>query len=507
MFLTLAEQLEGADMMHRKPRIVIVGAGMSGIAQAVLLDRAGFSDVTVLEKADGLGGTWWYNRYPGLTCDVPSHLYQYSFDLSPSWSQLYSAGPEIQNYFEESARRHNVERMIRYRTEVVDAYHTGTCWRVTTRGGESLDADFVVFATGFLHRPRVPAFPGMSDFTGRIVHSARWNDDLDVAGKRIAIVGNGSTGVQLLSAVAGVAAHATLFQRTPQWVVRLPNPSIPRTVRTLMSRSPLLSKAVLRTEYKMFEIFSAALTQDGLRRRMVNRLCENNLASVADPELRAKLTPDYRPGCKRLVMHPDFYRQVQRPDVSVETASIDRFEKGGIRTADGRLHEADIIVLATGFDAHAYVRPATIRTHDGHTLDDAWSPSPRAYKCVTVEHMPNLFMLMGPHSPIGNFPLVQVAEAQSTYVLNWIKRWAAGEYDTLRPTGRAVEAHLEYIRRGLPGTVWTTGCNSWYLGADGLPELWPYLPQDYLRLLEEPDDHSYILECGSEPEAAPSTAD
>ncbi len=480
--------------MRRTPRVVIVGAGMSGLCQAILLDRAGFHDVTILEKADRLGGTWRDNRYPGLTCDVPSHLYQYSFDLNPSWSRLFPPGPEIQTYFEESARRHNIERMIRYGTEVVDAHHTGVCWRLATSAGESLDADFVILATGFLHHPNVPAFAGMSDFVGRIVHSAHWSDDIDVAGKRIAVIGNGSTGVQLISAVAGVAAHATLFQRTPQWVARMPNPPVPPAARALLSRSRLLSKALLRAEYKSFEIFSVGLTRPGLRRRLVNRVCRRNLASVADPTLRAKLTPDYRPGCKRLIIHPDFYRQVQRPDVDVQTTAIDRFEESGIRTADGRLHEADIVVMATGFNAHDYVRPATVRTHDGHTLDEAWSAGPRAYKSVAVQGMPNLFMLLGPHSPIGNFSLVQIAEAQAAYVLNWITRWAAGEYDTVRPTAGAIDAYLEHIRRGLPGTVWTTGCSSWYLGADGLPELWPYHPQDYLHLLSESDDPSYVLE-------------
>jgi cation diffusion facilitator CzcD-associated flavoprotein CzcO len=480
--------------MRREPRIVIVGAGMSGLCQTILLDRAGFRDVTILEKADRPGGTWRDNRYPGLTCDVPSHLYQYSFDLNPSWSRVFSPGPEIQNYFEQSARRHNIERMIRYRAEVVDAHHTGQHWRLTTHDGETLDADFVILATGFLHRPRTPDFVGMSDFAGRMVHSARWSEDIDVSGKRIAVIGNGSTGVQLISAVAGVAAHATLFQRTPQWVARLPNPSIPPAARALLSRSRLLSGALRRAEDESFKIFSVFLTRPGLRRRLVNRECKRNLASVADPSLRAKLTPDYRPGCKRLIIHPDFYRQVQRSDVSVETAAIDRFEERGIRTADGRLHEADIVVLATGFNAHDYVRPATVRTHDGHTLDDVWSAGPRAHKSVAVQDMPNLFMLLGPHSPIGNFSLVQVAEAQAAYVLRWITRWATGEYDTLRPTAVAIDAYLEHIRRGLPGTVWTTGCTSWYQGPDGLPELWPYLPQDYLRLLNAPDDHSYVME-------------
>jgi cation diffusion facilitator CzcD-associated flavoprotein CzcO len=492
--------------MRRAPRIVIVGAGMSGLCQAILLDCAGFRDITILEKADRLGGTWRDNRYPGLTCDVPSHLYQYSFDLNPSWSRLFPPGPEIQNYFEESARRHNIERMIRYHVEVVDAHHTGVCWRLTTRDGESLDADFVILATGFLHRPSVPNFAGMSDFTGLMIHSARWSDDIDVAGKRIAIIGNGSTGVQLVSAVAGVAAHATLFQRTPQWVARMPNPSVPPAARALLSRSRLLSKALLRAEYKTFEIFSVGLTRPGLRRRLVNRVCQSNLASVADPALRAKLTPDYRPGCKRLIIHPDFYRQVQRPDVSVETTAIDGFDERGIRTTDGRLHEADIVVMATGFNAHDYARPATVRTHDGHTLSGAWSAGPRAYKSVAIQGMPNLFMLLGPHSPIGNFSLVQVAEAQAAYVLKWITRWAAGEYDTVRTTAVAIDAYLEHIRRGLPGTVWTTGCRSWYLGDDGLPELWPYLPQDYLRLLNEPDDHRYIMESGKQREAAQSPA-
>jgi cation diffusion facilitator CzcD-associated flavoprotein CzcO len=492
--------------MRRAPRIVIVGAGMSGLCQAILLDRAGFSDVTILEKADRPGGTWRDNRYPGLTCDVPSHLYQYSFDLNPSWSRFFSPGPEIQSYFEQSARRHNIQRMIRYDTEVVDAYHTGLNWRLTTGDGDTLDADFVILATGFLHRPRTPDLAGMNDFAGRMVHSARWSDDIDVSGKRIAVVGNGSTGVQLISAVAGVAAHATLFQRTPQWVARMPNPPIPPAARALMSRSRLLSKALRRAEHKSFEIFSVGLTQPGLRRRLVNRVCERNLASVANPALRAKLTPDYRPGCKRLIIHPDFYRQVQRPDVTVETAAIERFEERGIRTTDGQLHEADIVVLATGFNAHDYVRPATVRTHDGHTLSDAWSAGARAYKSVAIQGMPNLFMLLGPHSPIGNFSLVQVAEAQAAYVLKWITRWAAGEYDTVRPTAVAIDTYLEHIRRGLPGTVWTTGCSSWYLGDDGLPELWPYLPHDYLRLLNEPDDHRYIMESGKQREAAQSPA-
>ena len=346
--------------MRRAPRIVIVGAGMSGLCQAILLDRAGFSDVTILEKSDRLGGTWRDNRYPGLTCDVPSHLYQYSFDLNPSWSRLFPPGPEILDYFEESARRHNVERKIRYRTEVVDARHSGQRWRLTTRDGESLDADFVILATGFLHRPRAPEFAGMSDFAGRIVHSARWSDDIDVAAKRVAVIGNGSTGVQLVSAIAGVTAHATLFQRTPQWVARLPNPSIPPAARRLMSRSRLLSRALRRAEDKSFKIFSVGLT----RARTAPALGQQGVPAQSRFGRRsgiARQAHSRLPAGLQAVDHsPRLLPPGAAPDVDVETTAIDRFEERGIRTVDGRLHEAEIIVLATGFNAHDYVRPATV---------------------------------------------------------------------------------------------------------------------------------------------------
>ena len=477
----------------RRPRVVIVGAGMSGLCQAVLLQRAGFTDITILEKASSLGGTWRDNRYPGLTCDVPSHLYQYSFDLNPAWTQLFSPGAEILAYFEAVARRQDVERYIRYGVEVVDALHVGESWRLTTAAGEVIDADFLVLATGFLHRPRIPQFAGLAEFTGRVVHSARWTDDVDVAGKRVVVIGNGSTGVQLTSAVAGVARHVTLMQRTPQWVAHMPNPAVPQRLRGLLARSAVLRRALLRVEYLLFDTLNAATTRDGYWRRSITRLCERNLASVRDPELRARLTPDYQPMCKRLIIHPSFYRRVQRPDVDVETVGIAGFEKAGVRTEDGRLVDADVVVLATGFDAHAYVRPAIVRTRDGWSLDAAWSQGPRAFKSVAVEDMPNLFMLLGPHSPIGNFSLVQIAEAQATYVVGWVRRWAAGEYETVAPRADAVAGYIDHIRRGLPGTVWTTGCSSWYQGPDGLPELWPYPPRDYLALLSRRDDEEYVL--------------
>jgi cation diffusion facilitator CzcD-associated flavoprotein CzcO len=473
--------------------VVIVGAGMSGIGQAVLLQRAGFTDVTILEKASRLGGTWRDNRYPGLTCDVPSHLYQFSFDLNPAWTHLFSPGSEILAYFEDVARRHDVERLIRYGVEVVDALHVGAQWRLTTSSGEVIDADFLILATGFLHRPRTPDFDGVAEFDGTVVHSARWTDDVDVAGRRVVVIGNGSTGVQVTSAIAGTAAHVTLMQRTPQWVAHMPNPAIPQRLRRLLSRSALLGRALLRAEYLLFDTLNAATTRDGYWRRSITRMCERNLASVRDPELRARLTPDYQPMCKRLIIHPTFYRKVQRPDVDVVADGIARFERTGIRTVDGRLIEADVVVLATGFDAHAYVRPTTVRTRDGHDLDAAWSDGPRAFKSVAVESIPNLFMLLGPHSPIGNFSLVQIAEAQAAYVVRWIRRWAAGEFDAVAVRAEAVAGYLDHIRRGLPGTVWTTGCTSWYQGPDGLPELWPYPPREYLALLTDRDDDDYTM--------------
>lgn len=470
----------------RSPRIVIVGAGMSGICAAIRLKRAGFDDFTILEKAEGPGGTWRDNRYPGLTCDVPSLLYQYSFDRVGTWRKAFADRDQIDEYFRASAERNGLTEHVRYGAEVVSAIHDGERWRVTTGAGEVLEADFVLFATGVLHHPVIPDIAGRDDFAGRLFHSARWDDDLDVTGKRIAVVGSGSTGVQLVSALAGRAAQVSMIARSPQWVLPVPSSPIPAPLRRALERSDVLNRWTYNAMSLVFAVMSTATERAGFWRSAIALACRLNLRTVRDRELRSRLTPDWQPLCKRLVMHPNFYQQVQRPGVSVVTDDIDHIEARGIVTSDGRLHDCDVIVMATGFASHNYMRP--MRIEAGLTsLAEVWRDGPQAYRSVSIPGLPNMFMLMGPHSPIGNFSLIAVAEAQTNYILAKIDDWARGRFQTCAPSVAAMDDYNDFLRRAMPGTVWVTGCDSWYLGKNGLPELWPFRPAKFVELMHEPD--------------------
>ncbi|MGV9668079.1 flavin-containing monooxygenase [Nocardia niigatensis] len=476
------------------PRIAIVGAGISGICMAVALQRAGFTDFTVYEKAHDYGGTWRDNSYPGLTCDVPSRYYQFRFAMNPGWSQLYSAGPEIKEYLVGVAREHGLHRHTRFGTEVTAAEFDGDGWQLTTSDGVPRRFDFVLCATGFLHHPTWPDIPGLDEFAGPVMHSARWRHDVEITGKRVGVIGTGSTGTQLVSAMAGDAAKVVLFQRTPQWILPTVNRSYTKVSKRLYQLFPALGAVPYWFNRAAFAVFSQGLVHPGRVRRLIQWVVERNLRSVKDPELRRKLTPDYQAMCKRLVVSDRFYRVVQRPDVELVTEGIDAIGKRGVSTADGRLHELDILVLATGFDSHAFMRPMAITGTGGRTLDQAWADGPRAFEGVMMPGFPNLFMLVGPHSPFANHPLTAVAEAQSARIVSWLKRWQAGEFATVVPTRAATDRYNARMRAAAPSTVWTTGCNSWYLGRDGLPELWPWTPGRYEKLIRSaPDPVDYDL--------------
>jgi cation diffusion facilitator CzcD-associated flavoprotein CzcO len=339
----------------------------------------------------------------------------------------------------------------------------------------------------------MPSIPGLDDFGGHVFHSARWDHDVTLRGRRIAVVGNGSTGVQLVCGLAGVAGRVSLFQRTAQWVVPMPNPRYSRLASLTHQRMPWLDRLAYRGYSLIFDTFAVALTKPGLRRRLMGALCRASLRSVRDPALRAALTPSYQPMCKRLVISGGFYRAMQRDDVELVTGGIDHAERRGIVTADGQLHEVDIIVLATGFDTHAFFRPMELIGQDGIAADDVWRDGPRAYQTVSLPGFPNFFMMLGPHSPVGNHALTAVAESQANHILGWIERWRRGEFDTAEPTWPATELYNEKLRAAMPDTVWTTGCNSWYLNKDGVPEVWPFTPAEHRAMLANTDPGQYEL--------------
>jgi cation diffusion facilitator CzcD-associated flavoprotein CzcO/acetyl esterase/lipase len=481
-------------------RVGVVGAGMSGLAMGHRLRQAGL-EFTIYEKAESVGGTWRDNHYPGLTCDVPSRYYTYSWLPNPDWPQFLATGPQIHQYFEHATDTAGLRPHIRFGSEITAARFEDRRWRIRTVDGHEDTVDVLVAATGPLHHPNVPDIPGLDKFGGVAVHSARWDDSLQLADKRVAVIGNGSTGVQIVTALAGATKQVLAFQRTPQWIAPAPNLRYGRLTRTLFRRSAFLNRAVYRGWQKFLEgtFGRAVVNATCWQYRIFDIACRLNLRlSVRDPDLRRALTPDYGPLCKRLIASGGFYRAIQHPDVVLITDAIDHVVEEGIVTADGRLYQADIIVLATGFKAHAYMRPMQIVGEDGVTLDEAWSSAPSAYRTTMIPGFPNLFMLMGPGSPVGNQSLVPVAETQADFAMRWIERIRRGRAATVAPTPTAAAAYNKARGEAMPGTIWASGgCNSWYLGPDGLPNTWPWLPEQFRSTLGQFDLGDYIENPGS----------
>jgi cation diffusion facilitator CzcD-associated flavoprotein CzcO len=467
---------------------------MAGILSAVRLPEAGIDEFTVYEKADGIGGTWRENTYPGLSCDVPSQLYSYSFAPWPEWSRHFSPGPEIQGYLERVAADHGVMEHVRLGDEVTSCVFGDRRWQIGTASGFRDDADVVIAATGVLHHPRIPGIEGIGEFGGPVFHSARWDHGARLDGARVGVVGTGSTAVQIVSAIVDRVSKLSLFQRTAQWVLQQPNPEYSDDERSEFREDPAVLEQNRRHLAEIFEVFSIAVVDsesDAIR--FIEQACVANLDNVRDPELRERLRPDYRAACKRLVIAPDFYGAIQRPNAELVTEPIERIERGGVRTTDGRLHELDVLVLATGFKTDAFMRPMRVVGRNGLTLEEAWSPRPVAYLSISIPDFPNFFMLNGPNGPVGNFSLIEVAELQLSYVLQLVDRLRSGEGREISATRRALaefeEARAEASRR----TVWVTGCKSWYLDDRGIPAVWPWPFGRFREQMASPDPEAYEL--------------
>ncbi len=479
-------------MSRRDPRIAVIGAGMSGLCLAAKMRAAGMENVVLFEKADRVGGTWRENTYPGLSCDVPSRYYSYSFAPNPHWTRLYSPGAEIQEYLRRVARDLDLERHIRFRTEVQEAEWIDGRWRVRTTDGAEEDFDFLVSAAGVLHHPRVADIPGLDSFAGASFHSAQWDHSVPLDGRRVAVIGSGSTATQITVALAPRCAEFKLFARTPQWVYPTPNPQYRQWSRLLLASFPALNGRWGRISYRFWQtvleqVFGMAVIRPGWQRRLVTVSCHLHLRRVKDPALRERLRPKDKPACKRMIFASKFYKRFNDGDATLVDTPIDRVTEQGIRTTDGQLHELDVIVLATGFHAHTYLRPVELIGPDGLRLSKVWSGEPRGYRTIALPGFPNFFLLLGPHSPIGNQSLFMITETQVDYLLQWVERWRTGEYDAATPTEDATDAFQAEMRRAYPDTIWTSGCQSWYLGADGLPALWPFTPQDHRDMLAEPN--------------------
>lgn len=469
--------------------MAIIGAGLSGLCMAVHLKKAGFHDFTIFEGADGVGGTWRDNRYPGLSCDVPARYYQFTFAPNPDWSHFKAPGHEIRAYLEGIAERFELLPHVRFGWEIASAQFDGRQWHLRAKHGEEAVADFVVTACGFLHHPFVPSFEGFDSFEGTKFHSTDWDDSVPIERRRIGVIGTGSTGVQIVETVCETAQSVVHFQRTPQWVFPMPDWEFSKLTRWTLRRFPRLNRpGYLWYQFVLSKVVSTAARRKGWQRSLLAGICRLHLRTVRDPKLREMLTPDWQPMCKRLVMSHKFYRAVQRDNVQVVPERIERFEPTGIRTADGGLHELDVIVLATGFQAHAYIQPMQVIGENERTLEELWSDGPSAYRTIGLPGFPNFFVMTGPHSPIGTLSVPEAAETQSGYILQWLEMYRDGVYDTAAPTDEAAKAFNEEVLAAYPGeNIWATGgCTSWYIGQETIPNLWPWTHEEYTKMLSAP---------------------
>ncbi len=481
------------DSSTRPLRVVVIGAGMAGILSAIKLREAGITDFVVYEKGDRVGGTWRENTYPGLSCDVPSHLYSYSFALNPEWSQRFSPGPEIERYFERVAEDHDVLRHVRFAEEVVSCRYSDGRWHIETASGRQDRADVVIAATGVLHHPRFPDIAGIDRFAGAMFHSSRWDHTVGLEGRRVGIIGTGSTAIQIVSGIVDRVARLSLFQRTAQWIMPQENPAFTEEEREALRRHPDQLRELHQGLSDLFDVFANAVVDVGSPElEMIENACLANLEhSVRDPDLRCRLRPDYRAACKRLILSADFYEAIQRPNAELVTAPIDRIEPAGICTADGRLHELDVLVLATGFHTDAFMRPMEVVGRGGIALSEAWDPRPVAYLSVSIPDFPNFFMLNGPNGPVGNFSLIEVAELQLGYIMQLVDRVRSGQCDQVCATRKALDRFELERAEASANTVWVTGCRSWYLDDRGLPAVWPWPFVRFRHEMKAPDPAAY----------------
>jgi len=472
---------------------VIVGAGFSGLCAGIQLKRAGIDAFVILEKAHGVGGTWRDNTYPGAACDIPSHLYSYSFEPNARWSRAYGGQAEILAYLERCATKYGLRPHLQLHALVERATWDATTstWTVVTPSA-TYRAKHLVLGNGALHVPALPAIPGRESFAGTTFHSARWDHAYALEGKRVAVIGTGASTIQFAPQIAPRVAKLSVFQRTPPWIV--PKADRPMSARERWAFEHIPGTHWLRRTglYWLFEARVLGFAFAPRLNALAEQLVRKHLAQqVPDAALRAQLTPSYRLGCKRVLISNDYYPMFQRANVELVTGGIAGIEPRGVRTVDGALHEVDAIVYGTGFKVVDYLAAMTITGRDGVDLNTTWQTGVRNYLGINVSGFPNLFLLMGPNTGLGHNSMIFMIEAQVRYTVDAIVKLRAQRLAALEVKPAVERAFGAELASKLEGTVWTSGCNSWYLAPDGEVLLWPGFTFDYWRRTRAIDLASY----------------
>ena len=474
--------------------VLIVGAGFGGICAAIKLRERGIENFQLLEKASGIGGTWWHNTYPGAACDIASHLYCYSFEPNPNWSRKYSPQPEIQAYIEHCVDKYGVRDHIRLNSAVHEFRwdEVRGIWQAQLADGQIQAARHVIFASGGLHLPAFPTIPGMDRFEGPTMHSAQWDHSVDFNNRKVAVIGSAASAIQLIPELAKVAASVDVFQRTPNYIAPRNDRTFSEKEKARFARWPWLNRLYrkmifLRGEWILFPVVKSR-RPSRWRNRLEALVKAHIRGSVADPATREAMLPDYSLGCKRILIADDFYPAMNRDNVHLQTAAIERLTQDSVVTSDGAKHSADIIVYATGFDLENYMRLTEVIGPGGVRLSEQWADMPVAYKGGFVAGFPNFYLTTGPNTGVGTTSVVLMIEAQLQLILQAIDR--AGENGIIEVRKEAQDRYNAQIQSDLQETVWAGSCSSWYKREDGMiSTLYPYsartYQKDHRRLVEE----------------------
>lgn len=477
---------------------IVIGSGFSGLGMAIAMKRAGIDDFVVLERAESVGGTWRDNVYPGCACDVPSHVYSFSFERNPRWSATYATQPEIRRYIEHCADKYGVRRHVRLRTEATAAGfdERDGRWTVSTASGEQLTARVVIGALGPISRWTLPPIPGLERFAGRAFHSAGWDPSFDPQGKRVAAIGTGASAIQFVPELAKSAARLHLFQRTPAWVMPRPERDYSELEKWLFERFPGLGSLHRRALFWSLEAKGFGFVNDPRLLAWAERFAVANLhAGVKDPALRAKLRPSYRMGCKRILMSNTYYPALARPNVEVITDGIREVTADGVVGNDGVERPVDAIVFGTGFDVHDYLGALRCRGRGGRDLGALWAEQgAEAYLGTAVAGFPNFFSIIGPNTGLGHNSIIFMIESQVGHIMRCIEVLRATPGAAIEVREDVQRAYNEEIQRRLAATVWSTGCASWYLDARGRnTTLWPGYCYQFRRAARRFDLGDYQL--------------
>jgi cation diffusion facilitator CzcD-associated flavoprotein CzcO len=460
------------------------------------LRRAGIEGFRIFEKASSVGGTWRENVYPGSGCDVPSHLYCYSFEPNPSFSRAFAGQEEILSYLQRFAEKQGLYAHLQFGAEVKRARYDAerAVWSLTMESGEMVEAEVVVTATGQLNRPRRPEIPGLSDFVGAMFHSAEWKAGHDLRGERVAVIGTGATAVQIVPSVAPLVSRLYLFQRTPSWVIPKVDYAYPEAVRRAFERIPVLLKLNRYLIYWLLEprflAFSKGSRFAAMFERQVRTWMEQE---ISDPELRRKLIPDYPPGCKRVLISSEYLSALQRSEVELVTDPIERVTKDSVVTRDGRSRQVDTIVLATGFDATTFLAPMSVEGPGGIRLEEAWRHGAEAHLGMAVSGFPNFFMLYGPNTNLGHNSIIFMVECQTRYVARLIEELSKDQVRSLEVRKDSMDRFNLAVQEKLAKTVWNANCTNWYTTSEGKQtNNWPYFTLDYWWRTREPNLEDFI---------------